>query len=137
MAEGNGRDGPACDAWISCPLDLVRERVAECLSHRCSPAHSCVVLHVVYGGQRITQGCDTPSGIYPIFRCAGWLARDQIMFHREESGGGAGGDADLVVDVLDVVLGRFGGDRQAPGDFLIRVSLRDEAQHLDFPIGQP
>ena len=59
------------------------------------------------------------------------------MLHRPERGGGAGRDADLGVDVLDVVIGGLRRDVEPIGDLPRREPLRREPQHIDFAAGQP
>ena len=49
---------------------------------------------------------------------------------------GAAGDADLGVDVLDVVVGGLRGDEQLVGDLAGRRPIGDEAQHLQLPSGR-
>jgi hypothetical protein len=44
---------------------------------------------------------------------------------------------DLVVDVLDVVIGGLRRDKEPVSDLLRCESPRCEAQHIDFATGQP
>ena len=57
------------------------------------------------------------------------------MFHREHRRR-ARGDADLRVDVLDVVFGRTWRDHKRVGDLAIRGAACDEAYHLHLPVGE-
>ena len=60
----------------------------------------------------------------------------EILLHQAalegvESRGGPGGDADLGIEVLDVVVGGLGRDLEQAGRFLGRMPGRDQPQHLD------
>ena len=46
-------------------------------------------------------------------------------------------DAQLGVDMLDVVTRRFLGDDQLSSDLAVGPALRDQPQHLNLPRGQP
>src|SRR5262245_31466832 len=46
----------------------------------------------------------------------------QAALQGEQGGGGPGGDADLGVEILDVVVGGLGGDLELAGGFLGGVS---------------
>jgi hypothetical protein len=65
------------------------------------------------------------------FRLRGASADDVVVLHRPESGGGSGRDADLRVDVLDVVVGGLGGDDESVGDLAGREATRGELEHVD------
>jgi len=58
---------------------------------------------------------------------------DVLVLHRPESGGGSGRDADLRVDVLDVVVGGLGRDHEPVGDLAGREATRGEFEHVDLP----
>ena len=58
------------------------------------------------------------------------LAHHRVL-DRPERGGGAGRDADLVVDVLNVVIGRFGGDEETIRDLTGRESSRGQPEDID------
>ena len=62
---------------------------------------------------------------------------DQVMLHGEEGGPGAGGDADLGVDVLDVVVDRLGEIERSAAICLVGVAAREQAQHLHLALAQP
>ena len=51
-------------------------------------------------------------------------------------GGGPAGDADLVVDVLQVVLDGFPADEQDLRDLGVTLALGQQAQHLGLPLRQ-
>ena len=53
-------------------------------------------------------------------RSRGASADDVVVLHRPERGGGSGRDADLGVDVLDVVVGGLGRDDEPVGDLARR-----------------
>ena len=53
-------------------------------------------------------------------RIAAPRSADDVVLHRPQRGGGAGRDADLVVDVLDVVIGGLGRDEEPVGDLARR-----------------
>src|SRR5437660_229139 len=59
-----------------------------------------------------------------------------ILLHGKKSRRGACGDADLVVDVLEVVAGRLDRDIERRGDFLVGHASCDETQDLDLAITQ-
>src|SRR5215217_5918792 len=61
---------------------------------------------------------------------------EQVVLHGEEGGGGAGGDADLVVDVLDVVPDRDLRDRERARHLLVGQAARQQAQHRDLAFAQ-
>lgn len=56
--------------------------------------------------------------------------------HGPEGGAGSRGYIDLVVDMLDVVIGGFGCDEQAVGDLLGGESAGRKAQHIHFAMGE-
>src|SRR5687768_14005096 len=62
---------------------------------------------------------------------------DQVVLEGEQGGSGPGGDAELGVDVLDVVFGGATGDAQPSPDLRVRAALGDEAEDLHFPLAQP
>src|SRR5437868_11951395 len=66
----------------------------------------------------------------------GMSASQQVVLHGEHGGTGARRDADLVVDVLDMVRGRARGDGESRRNVLMRVALRNETQHLDLAVAQ-
>ena len=53
--------------------------------------------------------------------------REQVVLDREQGGSSTSGDAELLVDVLDVAVDRFGRDRELQGHLLDRVSAGDQA----------
>lgn len=59
------------------------------------------------------------------------------MLHGPQSGGGASRCADVVVDMLDVVIGGLRGDEEIVGDLLRRESSCGKAQDIDFAAGKP
>ena len=59
---------------------------------------------------------------------------EQIMFGGEEAGSRAGGDTDLVVDVLDVVVYGLLRDDEQTGYLLFGVSACNQTQYLDFAL---
>ena len=68
----------------------------------------------------------------------GWIpyAGDDSLLHQAalegvEGRAGAGGDADLGIEALDVVVGGLGRDIELAGRFLGRVAGRDQPQDLD------
>ena len=58
------------------------------------------------------------------------------MLHGPKRGGGSCRHTDLVVDVLDVVIGGLPGDEELVGDLLRRESSCGEAQDIDFAAGK-
>lgn len=64
------------------------------------------------------------------------LQLQQPVLDRKNRGRCTGRDADLVVDVLDVMADRLRRDAERRGHFAIRVTLRHEAKDLDLAIGQ-
>ena len=65
---------------------------------------------------------------------------EQPALESIERGGGAGGHADLGIEILDVVVGGLGRDLKLASGFLRRIAGRDQAQDLDFTrcqSGQP
>src|SRR5262245_39990035 len=58
------------------------------------------------------------------------------VLDREDRGGGARRDSELVVDVLDVMTGGLRRDAERVGHLLVRLAARDETQHFDFAIGE-
>jgi Aldo/keto reductase family len=79
----------------------------------------------------------TPAQIALTWLCfrlrGGASADDVVVLDRPERGGGSGRDADLRVDVLDVVVGGLGGDDESVGDLAGREATRGELEHVDFP----
>lgn len=69
-------------------------------------------------------------------RAAGGEAIDEIVLHRPERRGCTRRHADLRVHVLNVVVGRLGGDEELLGDRDHRESSRRELEHLDLPLGE-
>ena len=67
----------------------------------------------------------------------GWLARQQVVLHREKRRRGPSGGADLGVDVLDVVLRCAPRDHQRLGDLFVRQPPSQQAQHLHLPLAEP
>ena len=65
------------------------------------------------------------------------VGRQQAMLHGEQRRAGAGGDAGLGVDVLDVMPDRLGGDSQRGGHLLVQLTAGDQPQHLDLAVGEP
>ena len=61
---------------------------------------------------------------------------EEIMFRGEEGSSRAGGDTDLVVDVLDVVVYRLFGDNEKIRNLLFGVTTRDQSQDLDLALAQ-
>ena len=68
----------------------------------------------------------------------GWIpyAADDSLLHQAalegvEGGAGPGGDADLGIEALDVVVGGLGRDLELAGRFLRRVPGCDQPQDLD------
>ena len=49
----------------------------------------------------------------------------------------AAGHAQLAEDVGHVDAGRLGRDEQLAGDFPVAAPGRDQAEHLEFALGQP
>ena len=58
------------------------------------------------------------------------------MLHGEERSRRAGGDADLVVDVLDVMVDGPFGDDELSGHLAVAETAREEPEHLHLPIAQ-
>jgi len=58
------------------------------------------------------------------------------MFEGEEGGTRAGGDADFVVDVLDMAIDRLGGDVQLGSDGFDRLAAREQPQHFHFALAE-
>src|SRR6476469_6271468 len=74
-------------------------------------------------------------GIVPGKARSRWVSAglaDDSVLHRPKRGGSAGRDADLVVDVLDVVIGGLRRDEEPIGNRLRRQAPRRKAQHVDF-----
>ena len=61
---------------------------------------------------------------------------EQIMFGGEEAGSRAGGDTDLVVDVLDVVVYGLLRDDEQTGYLLFGVSACDQSQYFHLALAQ-
>jgi hypothetical protein len=64
------------------------------------------------------------------------LRIQQPVLDRKHSSRRTGRNADLVVDVLDVMPGGLGRDAERRGHFAIRATLCHEAKDLDLAIGQ-
>src|SRR5947209_2764449 len=64
------------------------------------------------------------------------LANDGVL-HGPKSGGGSCRHTDLVVNVLDVMIGGLRRDEEPIGDRLRRESPRREAQHVDLATREP
>ena len=64
------------------------------------------------------------------------LRIQQPVLDRKNRGRRTGRDADLVVDVLDVMPDGLGRDAERRGHFAIRATLCHEAKDLDLAIGQ-
>jgi ABC-type branched-subunit amino acid transport system substrate-binding protein len=58
------------------------------------------------------------------------------VLHGPEGGGRARRDTDLIVDVLDVVIGGLRGDEELIADLLRGESARGQAQNIDFAAGK-
>src|SRR5689334_15939946 len=56
---------------------------------------------------------------------------EEPVLGREQGGRRAGRDADLRVDVLDVVADRLRRDLELPGDLLVEQAAREQPQDLD------
>ena len=74
-------------------------------------------------------------GKIPYAEC--YFVLDQAALEGVKSRARAGGDADLRIQALDVVVGGLGGDVELAGRFLGRVAGRDQPQDLDLARGQP
>jgi hypothetical protein len=61
---------------------------------------------------------------------------EEVVPHCEEGGRGAGGDIDLVVDVLNVITHRLLGDREAARHLAVGQAAREQSQHLDLALAQ-
>ncbi len=59
------------------------------------------------------------------------------MIHGEHGGGGAPGDADLGVAVLDVMVGGLRGNGQSRRHLSKGITTRHQTQHFDLTITQP
>ena len=106
------RQQPKCQVLTLTPVCWVRADFCHSVRLARSPAH---------------------RGAPLCFRSRGASADDVVVLHRPESGGGSGRDADLRVDVLDVVVGRLGGDDEPVGDLAGREATRGELEHVDLP----
>jgi hypothetical protein len=62
--------------------------------------------------------------------------REKVVLGGEQRRGRSGRDANLVVDVLDVMFGRSPGDVQAFGDLPVRVSGRHQAEGFYLPLAE-
>ena len=60
----------------------------------------------------------------------------QAMLHREQRGAGARRDADLAVGILDVAIGRLGGDPEPLRDLLGVQSASQQPDDFGFALGQ-
>jgi hypothetical protein len=65
-----------------------------------------------------------------------WHGGEQIVFGGEEGGSRAGGDADFVVDVLDVVVDGLHRNDELASDLLFGVTARDEPQDFHLALGE-
>lgn len=72
----------------------------------------------------------------PFPSCALESALDNPLLDGVYHRGGAAGDADLVVDVLQVMLDGFPGNDQGLGNLWVTLALGQQAQHLGLPLGQ-
>src|SRR5215211_3324744 len=73
----------------------------------------------------------------PALLCRAREAADDAVLDGEQAGAGPVGDAELAVDVLDVVADGLLADEQVAGDVTVGPALGDQAQHLDLPGGEP
>lgn len=86
---------------------------------------------------RVRQLPRAANTVYRLFegRAAAGLSsvgsRNHGVLHGPERGGRARRDANLVVDVLDVMIGGLGGDVEPIGNLLRRQPLGRQAQHVD------
>src|SRR5688572_8127493 len=64
-------------------------------------------------------------------------AHQEVVLDREEDGRGTGRSADLVIDMLHVVLGGTTRNPEALPDLRIRASFHDKPQDLDLAVAQP
>ena len=78
--------------------------------------------------------CSRPE--QPLHR-HGLLRREEAVLGGEQGGGGAVGDADLGVDVLDVVRHGLARDHQLVGDLLVGVPTGEQGQDVDLARRQP
>src|SRR5438552_17644567 len=62
------------------------------------------------------------------------VLRQEPVAHGEERCAGSVGDADLRVDVLDVIADRLGGNHQAGCDVLVRQAACGESEHVDLAV---
>ena len=62
---------------------------------------------------------------------------NQALLEGVEGRARPGGDADLGIEALDVVVGGLGRDLELAGRFLRRMPGRDQPQDLDLARGQP
>ena len=60
----------------------------------------------------------------------------QIVFDRKEGCASARGDTELLVDMLDVAVNRFGRDRELLGHLLDGLTTRDQAQYVQLTLGK-
>lgn len=58
------------------------------------------------------------------------------MFHRKEGGRSPGGDADLAIGALDVVVRRLGRDVESAGHLLGVAASRHEADDFGLAFGE-
>ena len=61
----------------------------------------------------------------------------QIVFCGEEGGSGAGGDANFVIDVLDMVVYGLFGDNEHTRYPLFGVAACDQPQNFHLALAQP
>src|SRR5215470_11983324 len=84
--------------------------------------------------RKVTTRAAGPHGaVAPSLRSSGGggiLGGEQAVLHGEQAGGRAVGDADLHIDVLDVVAGGLRRDHQARGDLFARQATREQPQDV-------
>ena len=60
-----------------------------------------------------------------------YAALDQLLFEGPHGGSGAGSDAGLVVDVLDVMADGLHGDAEGVADCLVGLAADELEQYLE------
>src|SRR5260221_14510004 len=60
----------------------------------------------------------------------------QVLLHREEGGGGGRGDAELVVDVLEVMARGLHRDLERRGNLFVGEPAGHEAQDLELAVAE-
>src|SRR5581483_6850735 len=88
---------------------------------------------VVHAGRVYAAVLRRAWGIFPMRALS---RRQQMLFHRVKRGLGARGDADLPVNVLNVVVRRLDRDIEQARDAFGGVPAREQPQYLDFAFGQ-